>query len=101
MSVEQAVEAESLSYATPDRRGGGVAGVGFALMFGGLGLIFLGGCFLIGVLILNNVSTVNGKAFTSGELLLMTVLYVASFGCFGGAAYLITLAVRHMLGRGR
>ena len=102
---EPAVDAEvteTLGYATPARVGG-TAGVGFALIFGGLGLIFLGGCFLIGVLITSNLSGFNGvpTPITARHVLLLVVLYLAAFACFGGGAWLIVLAVRHMLGKGR
>ena len=88
--MSEAVEAEALSYATPSRTGG-AAGVGFALIFGGLGLIFLCGCFLIGILILNNLAagiSFNAvpRGMTPGQILLAVVLYLAAFGCFGGGA---------------
>ena len=103
---EEAIEApsaEPLGYATPTR--GGVAGVGFALIFGGLGLILLGGCFLIGVMIIANITSgvsFNGlpRGMSVPQMLLTGVLYVASFASFGGGAWLIVLSVRTMLGRG-
>ena len=94
-------EVESLGYATPSRGAGSSAGVGFALMFGGLGLVFLGGCFLVGVLILHNVSAFNAASLSEGQVFLLCVLYLAAFACFGGAVWLIGLSVRHMLGGGR
>lgn len=81
----------SLSYATPDTKARRMNPAGI-LMFGGVSLVFLGGCFLIGVMVTNFESST--VAFGPGQILFQLVLYAATFGCFAGAIYLILLAIR-------
>ena len=96
--------AGSLPYASPVARfgGGGRAGAGFALIFGGLGLVLLGGCFLIGVLALVRpdalaAATAAPGPTTASQRLFMVVLYALAFACFAGGAVLIVLGTRGLL----
>ncbi len=65
------------------------------MICGGLGLIVLAGCFLIGVLVLIE-SPSGGSAGPSG-LGLMYVLYALAGICFIGAALLIFYGARGLL----
>ena len=60
-----------------------------AILVGGLGLVVLGGCFLIGVLIVTEAArenTVQGLGgLTTSMIVLLAVLYVATFACLAGA----------------
>ena len=94
----------SLPYASPLERhaGGSRAGAGFALVFGGLGLVLLGGCFLIGVLLIVVPDPFTGVAsapgpMTAPQLTLMVVLYALAFACFAGAGVLLLLGTRGLL----
>lgn len=81
---------DAIAYATPvieGRRPSVMAGA--ALLTGGLGLVLLGGCFLIGVLLNIQRTTVMQTKFATADVILMTVLYLAAFGCFIGATILI------------
>jgi len=93
-----------LSYATPAPPRGGGHWPAAILMLGGLGLIALGGCFCIGVLVTLNTAAFftgpNGgtpRAMTPGAMLFLVVLYAAAFACFTGAATLIVPAARRLL----
>ncbi len=92
----------SVPYATPappDTRARGRAGA--VIIVGELGLILLGGCFLIGVL-----AIVEGSGFanpavpppmTGPKIVLMVVLYLLAFACFAGAAVMLVLGTRALL----
>lgn len=90
---------QPLTYATPGTRprGSGV-GAGAVIMLAALGLILLGGCFMMGVMALNSNSGFNAGApmppKTLGQIILEIVLYLIAFTCFGGAISLITLGIR-------
>ena len=56
------------------------------LLLASLGLILLGGCFMIGVLILTTAP--NAARWTVRHDVLMVVLYGLAFACFGSAAVL-------------
>lgn len=90
---------EAMPYATPENQQAKPSTVGFMLGVLGLGLIFLAGCFLIGILILQEE-----PQFTSGtpgahadRIVLAAVLYVFTFGCGGGGAFVLVQAVRKLL----
>ena len=61
------------------------------IAFVGLGLILLGGCFLIGI---EGMPT-HGNA--SGMVLFEAVLYGCAFACFGGAIWLLIIGVSRMI----
>ncbi len=90
----------TLGYATPGARprGSGV-GAGAVVLLAALGLILLGGCFMMGVMALNS----NAASFhpgdpsppkTAGQIVLEIVLYLIAFACFGGALWLIMIGIR-------
>ena len=89
-----------IAYATPVPTGSPVA-AGVALMLGGLGLVLLGGCFLIGVLLATEVSRENasqgGPGITTSVVVLLCVLYFAAFACFSGALVLLVKGTRGLL----
>jgi hypothetical protein len=84
--------AAMLTYATPAPIAGSPVAAGVWIMVAGLALIFLGGCFMIGVMISGNVSA--GFHF-------VVVLYALAFACFGAAAYLLFLGISKLLSVGR
>jgi len=92
-------EKPALSYATPGAKTAS-AGPGVALIFGALGLIFLGGCFLIGVMDINSLAGGFGPApvtplpKAAGQIVLEIVLYLIAFCCFAGALFLFVTAIR-------
>ena len=65
------------------------------MLFAGLGLMALGGCFLIGVLLTINPSLVpwQGQPATMSDhaLIFLVVLYALGFACFVGAVVMIVL----------
>ena len=74
------------------------------LMFGGLAMVVLGGCFLIGVMLIitNNFCFLSPPTGSATELTLsqqtfVKVLYALSFSCFGVAATLIVTAVKKLI----
>ena len=71
------------------------------LLAGGLGLIALGGCFLIGVLILNLQGSLQGAppptVWTPGLIVFAAILYVLAFSCFAAASVLIVRTTRTLL----
>lgn len=93
----------TVPYATPAPRPGARAWAGAAIIFGGLCLILLGGCFLIGVLALVSPSTVTGMnngsqpPLTAPQMILMSVLYLLAFASFAGAAALLAAGARGLL----
>jgi hypothetical protein len=92
---------DALPYAMPAPRPGARAWAGAAILLGGLGLVGLGGCFLIGVLSIVSAPTFAGNptppTLTTAQLLLMSVLYLLAFLCFGGAVTLLYIGTRALL----
>ena len=102
MSQTATPELPALSYATPApmTRGPRIWAC-LILVIGALGLVFLGGCFMIGIMQLNSPNAGFGGGAgglpvskTAGQVILEVVLYVIAFGCFGGALSLFFLAVK-------
>src|SRR4051794_24868037 len=86
----------SIPYAQPrTERHHGVAG-GMALLFLSLGLIVLGGCFLIGIVALYSKDTIEGQPdfWPLALRMLPWLLYLLSFACFGGALWMLMAGVR-------
>ena len=71
------------------------AGPGMVLGTLGLGLIFLGGCFMVGLLIMHQ----NTDTDWSGRsvYIYLGALYLLAALCFAGAAVLMVLAVKSLL----
>jgi hypothetical protein len=65
-----------------------------------LGLIALAGCFLIGVGMMYDIFAAgfasSNKSFKFGEVIFVSVLYVAAGACFVGAGYLLSVVVRRL-----
>ena len=90
----------AVPYATPSPRPGAKAWAGAAIVLGGLGLVGLGGCFLVGVLSIVSPQSYAAAAsgtFTAAQLLLMTVLYLLAFLSFAGGATLLFIGTRELL----
>ena len=91
----------SIPYASPAPRHGARAWAGAAIVFAGMVLILLGGCFLIGVLmIVQPAAGFGGPAptgMTGPQGVLMVVLYALAFASFAGAAVLIVIGTRGLL----
>ena len=88
-----------LTYAQPQRPPGRLA-AGVFIMLAGLALVGLGGCFLIGVLLIYKPALAAfGPAtpITAGTNVLIGILYLLAFACFGGALLLIITATRVLL----
>src|SRR5690242_20732093 len=69
---------------------------GAILLIGSLGLLVLGGCFLLGVLwVVKTPGTAPNlpASLSPSEAALVTVLYILAFLCFGGALVVLSLAV--------
>ena len=64
------------------------------IMATGLGLIFLGGCFLIGVML--SMFSLGGAAvpMTTGTMIFQSILYTLAAAAFAGAVTLFCLAFR-------
>ena len=62
------------------------------LLLGGLGLLFLGGCFCIGIL-----STLSDPYRGTPTVVFQSLLYLIVLACISGAALLLYLAVRGLL----
>ena len=77
-----------LPYATPDhRRSYWPAAI---LCATGLGLIVLGGCFTIGILLLTEVPS----GWAQRHVMLALVLYGCCGGCFAGAVAVLRMGIR-------
>ncbi len=86
---------EPVSYATPTPRSGARVWAGAVILFAGLAMIVLGGCFLIGVMLtVDDGFNLNGPTpkLTNAEQVLVIVLYGLAFASFGGAIWLFILA---------
>ena len=103
--MTQPPQSTAIPYASPrppePERHRSMAG-GVAILFAGLGLIFLGGCFLLGVMRfyageIGQMIGRTGLSFGDAPLSLRVlpwVLYAAAFACFGGAVWMIRAGVR-------
>ncbi|CAN5690693.1 hypothetical protein BH09PLA1_BH09PLA1_19710 [soil metagenome] len=91
----------ALPYAHFEPRPASRGWAGAAILAGGLGLVPLGGCFLIGVLGIVRPSAFNGPLnsppMTTAATALMSILYLLAFVCFAGAAIMIFCATRSLL----
>jgi hypothetical protein len=73
---------------------------GVFIMLAGLALVGLGGCFLIGVLLMYRPGLASfGPAAptTAGASAFMGILYLLAFACFGGALLLVITGTRVLL----
>jgi hypothetical protein len=71
------------------------------LLLGGLGLMLLGGCFLVGVMMLLTGTGFSnqpvGFAWNSGLTLLLMTLYGLAIACFLGSMVLIVISIRGLM----
>ena len=92
-----------LAYATLAPRVGSRGWAGAAVILGGLCLVVLGGCFLIGVLMLVTRIDFNGNTaavpapLTGPQGALMVVLYLLAFASFAGAVAMLVAGTRGLL----
>ena len=84
----------ALAYATPAPNTGSPVAAGVWITVAGLALIFLGGCFLIGVMICTQVNK-------AGNSMFVMVLYALAFLCFTAAVLFLFLGIRKLLAVGR
>lgn len=107
--VLDVADGRQLGYATPGYAGPSPVWAGFWVLAGGLVMIFLGGCFCIGVLMLVTFDTSVGFKPSSSpgtvwafrHTALMCVLYAVAFACFAAGATMLVAAVRKLLSVGR
>jgi hypothetical protein len=89
-----------IEYAMPTPTYGQKVGAGIAILLAGLGLTVLGGCFLVGVMLMsangfNN--TTPPQPLNSSELVLLYILYVLAFISFVGAVFIFLAGIRSLL----
>ncbi len=95
----------TLAYATPSASNGSPVAAGVWVLLGGLALIFFGGCFCIGILML--VSDVPSpfaapkRPMTWEQHTLMIALYGCALACFAAGTYVAFLGLRKLLAVGR
>ena len=82
-----------LPYATPVSPSGSPVVAAVWITLAGLAMIFLGGCFLIGVMICNFNKTGNEP--------FIVILYALAFCCMGAAVFLLVQGIRKLLAVGR
>jgi len=87
----------ALAYATPAASRTNVAAA-CAVVFCGLALIVIGGCFLIGVMmVVSNgfaMAGSNGVPLLPRQVMLLLVLYLLAFVCFAVAGWLMFRGLR-------
>jgi hypothetical protein len=100
--AQESLSSPALSYATPLPRAALRGWAGAAVILGGLCLVVLGGCFLIGVMMLVSRVNFNGEMalparLTAPQMILMSVLYILGFASFGGAVAMLVAGTRALL----
>ena len=97
---------QSIPYAQPRPREpeqrSSVAG-GVAMLFMSLGLIVLGGCFLVGVLLLYSKDMIETSLiyWPAALQMLPWLLYLLAFGCFAAALWMMIAGARWIYAVGR
>ena len=99
-------EISPLAYATPGASGHPSLAAAIWITVAGLGLIVLGGCFCIGIMISLRVdafagSTAAPAAPTVAMTFFISLLYVLAFVCFACGAWVMFLGIRKLLAIGR
>lgn len=106
ISPSDAYRAPAVPYATPAPRPGAKVWAGATILFGGLCLILLGGCFLIGVMglvrpvflgVMPNGAPAPQPSLTSPQTILMVMLYLLAFATFAGAVWMLVVGTRGLL----
>src|SRR5438876_697894 len=90
-----------LTYAVPAPRSGAKVWAAAVIIGAGLALVVLGGCFLIGVMIIlsSNVGRPVGFSSTYWPIsvyIYIGTLYLLAFACFGSAAVLIVSGLKNL-----
>jgi hypothetical protein len=89
-----------LEYAVPAARNATRVWAAICISIVGLGLVLLGGCFLVGVMMLQTGINPGFPSFgpkSSPNEFLLVVLYTMAFACFAGALGLLASSVRSLL----
>lgn len=91
--------ADTVPYATPsDRPIGPRVWAAAAIALAGLGLLVIGGCFLIGVMLITTATFGgSGAKLTSNQLHLVELLYVLAFAAFAGGITVLLMGLRGLL----
>jgi hypothetical protein len=98
-----AASLDSLGYASATERVGARVLAGAAIVFGGLGLIVIAGCFLVGVLsivqpqVFFGPFTPAGASLSPAQTTLMVVLYLMAFASAAGGVTMIVIGSRGLL----
>jgi hypothetical protein len=92
----------AIEYAVPSARPPARTFAATMILFGGLALIVLGGCFLIGILITIQHTGFSGAAqpsvpLTPGEAVFVIVLSLLALAVFAGAGVLLVIGTRSLL----
>ena len=94
---------EPLQYATPANQQTRPATVGFMLGVLALGLLVVGGCFMIGIMILQFADASAGFGhsdqtgyWTPARIIFLVLMYLSAFTSFGGGAVLMKRAVQKL-----
>ncbi len=96
-------DVEPVTYATPAVRPATRLWVWALLVFTGLTMVMLGGCFLIGVMLIVTDGLLlspfapSTQPLTNAQVVLTLVLYVLAFLSFAAAALLLFLGIRGLL----
>ncbi|MGA2498785.1 MAG: hypothetical protein ABSH20_13665 [Tepidisphaeraceae bacterium] len=90
--VMPAIPVDYAEPSTPRDRGASPNTAAALLILGGLGLVFLGGCFCIGVM-----ATLGEPYHGTPTIVFQSVLYVIVLACLSGAVLLFYIAVRGLL----
>jgi hypothetical protein len=98
----------TLGYATPGPTTGSGLAAGVWITIAGLGLVILGGCFCIGVMVSLNSGYFTGAqsapapvSLPTGLTVFISVLYLLAIACFAAAACVLVLGLRKLLSIGR
>ena len=98
--MNEPLPAMPLAYSTDAPRHGVRVWAAAVILLGGLGLLALGGCFLIGVMAMYTngfFGQQSAPVLGRGGHILIGVLYLLSFASFAGAAVVIAAGLRGLL----
>ena len=101
--MSNAVSAVEIAYAVPEPRAGAKVWAAAVIIGAGLALVVLGGCFLVGVMIIlsGNIGVMGpmGPSKPSWPIsvyVYLAVLYLLAFTCFGSAVLLIVSGLKNL-----
>jgi hypothetical protein len=98
MTSPTPIPAQPLSYGVEAPRPGAKVFAAAVIVAAGLALIVLGGCFMIGIMMLLSGPKYGGSGayWSTATYVYLCVLYVLAFACFGGAVALIVAGLRSL-----